>query len=1106
METKDSTYFLNRALLLPDSFRLSQGSPSISEEDLFTLITTSDKSRGNGTVNTSVNTMKQTLFDFVAGRPVDPQVIFEQAYSQGVNAPYTYDKEIVLALIEASNQIYVNTLLPIEEITDEGVVYLPQDTVTLLTKDDSPNKLELVKQICLSGFAAGMVLQKKRVDSRFEKSQKPNRKEEPYFNLPQAKQQIIQTLTEYPELILETIFQSPTSINTLETEQKIISAALPDYTRERIAPIIDAKKRAKTSLKGGRTVRVWAKECEDPNFSLAWNMIQKADTASPTSKVITDLLRQKIQSRTNRGLTIGEGKILREIVDALLLSEDESIEPQEVVVDRAAKFNLPESNDPLALNTLPLVPSDILSVLKTVVYRTASSIGELQLTRDVLKRDIASGNIPLEMIEMVEVFLVRYTQQKESTTENIATIFNDYLGKILGRKRKAFSLEGDKTVQSYKKFVPDEMMEEALTIEQQTNILGALSPFEASYLDELPEDKRKSIFYRYIMALATIAECNKAGGRNSFFSLINQTSNTSYLTERLRNDASALIEYGIPFQDLTPNEQRLASSCETFDEINHFIRVVTGLRFEPRVDGKSSLRVRNINKQFLKMIEVVTNKKIARGALKRTDICPPPYDAESYEDNSEQLDVWTIYNNRKNYPYIQTLLNIPGINTQEVSRFFNALIMKYPLEFAVPVLLYTLYEQYGDIDINGVLTQGYENGTDPRKLKCYIIGEGAVQISNNISIDLTRDPFSKNKTYGATAILQSSNPGFSLRSGNPNTEYKKQVALPQEMNQRIAVSWSDEIARVAVQEPLRRILAKGSQVNPMTLNCEFFHIHADEPNATDTQYMSAMIVRAIQKTCEGTNTTVVGMPVVDNAHVTDRIDYRQYIQDVQSQGVEVPEVIFEGSLLMQKIGDELYKYIEPERLVQRGDNVYFKVNDYVEVELYTGIDGIATQACVLNHITNDLYRLNPEGANNAFRNYLSKYYPQSPIAQAFVTSGLRYEQFYLNLLAQEADPAKREAIKDELSNQLGKSLEGYMSEDASSILESLIGSTGKNQSVIPVQILEGFFGEQGKKYKALLQYLSLRIAGLQDIAIYRLAYDPYTGEISLDTLSKDQKT
>lgn len=737
----------------------------------------------------------------------------------------------------------------------------------------------------------------------------------------------------------------------------------------------------------------------------------------------------------------------------------------------------------------------------------AGQLRRLSLIREVLERDVLSGRFQEQknVDALVNEFLVYSADKTDLKNYSSQELYDRFIGYILN---KPVEIKSDE--KKAKGIIPQGLEEVDFSKEEQITILDTISPFDQAYTRELTDSARTDIFYRWIKALSILADIGgRDGGANLIRYFKNFREEIELDREALRKNISSLIEYGYHFEELTrikSEKVEVVQRCEVLDEICHFIRVVTGLKFESKILSSSDLKLFNVSRQFVRMAYVLLNKKIARGEIDG-DIYPVKpgvkYDENNLRFFGQAPDIGVYDQRVKSYPYLQSALVIPGLTNEEskkASILLTNLLLKYPFEIAIPTFLFTLYDCYGDINLSGVINQLFINRDQRRELKTCFVGKDSEMIVAGSTI--RRLSISTGVYYQKTDLGLRPTTTIRIQLGT-STKNDNVMNVNQNVEAVVPIDWDVQDLRIKIRPIVTELLSKIGLVKPVVLDAEFFHIHADEVTPTNTQGISGVVARALNEEIGlvSQGLKVIGRPVIDNAHVVDRLNYDLAKEEALGYGVEVPEVVFEGSPLQQWIGDQLFRLIDPAKIVKRGDNLYFKVNEQVEVELYTNVgrDNVI-QACVLNHIANDIYKLNPEKWNSIFKEYISNFAPD--IYVLWQTSGYAsFEEFYYQVINSQKTPEERQFVKDNLFKPVTSGFlncEGTKSQ-AQAILANVLENEEKQ--VVPVQILEDFFDEQGEKYRALFQELKQQFTLLEKVQIYRITYGLNTGEVKLISLS-----
>ncbi len=225
-----------------------------------------------------------------------------------------YAPEDILGIEKICDRIYTDLLADQEKISGDGTKYLPRKTVGPLvqglTRADQKSQT-----VYLAGLSAGVIF---RTSDRLDFVEALNGQDNPVVfsgAIIQLRDRLLQSLETNPAAVVDRLVPDPTlveSLDTLEGQEKVVKKLLGDYTRERIAPIIDAKKKSMVSQmrpdKTGdmRPIKFsdWSLNYEDPYWEQAQRLLLESGEPVNNNRVI-----QKIASR------IGQLEIMRTVLN-----------------------------------------------------------------------------------------------------------------------------------------------------------------------------------------------------------------------------------------------------------------------------------------------------------------------------------------------------------------------------------------------------------------------------------------------------------------------------------------------------------------------------------------------------------------------------------------------------------------------------------------------------------------------------------------------------------------------------------------------------------------------------------------------------------------------
>jgi len=642
----------------------------------------------------------------------------------------------------------------------------------------------------------------------------------------------------------------------------------------------------------------------------------------------------------------------------------------------------------------------------------------------------------------------------------------------------------------------------------KAEIVNALGAFDTKTFLDFPNEKQNEVYSRLIKRIAIIVESIHGSGKGELvFQVIDEASSR----EELELQVESLLLFGKTFQELSEEEKEIARRLEAVDEQHHFSRIMDIDEMLPKkivgeADAGNPLMARMT-------LNVVTKIE----AIKGKDIFYPLPSREIafVEDKKYFNGAFRI--TRKNYPYIYALIQ----GSSKVVDYFRKLIVQYPLEITVGFIeewAMRVKQKFKIVAVQVLPTR------DEYKAKIFCVGGGVIGVFTRKKPMIFKFPEEEEKvgkkdcqpTYHRTEISVKPGDEFFLAFDKSAfdkivekdfTKAEAHFASAKKPFVRVRIKklkpfrefqWSESYVR----QKLRKLVQEIIKRNPEEVNVQAGHIHADRDPAQDQFIGVALIAKVFIKMLveAGFKGKIVFVTMIDNYHVTDRLDYVKYIKQIEQWLAEVlpvikkVEVMFEDSLLSRALGEELVKDLP---LMRVGDNLYYQPHEYMLIEIVANAFPNDPRDIVLGCVPFEVgwelgERLMREQCEQRFREWVLERDPESLLARWYRKHpGKCYAEIVFEELYKKTnDPEEREKIKKELERVLGVD---WSQRTKREIFKEIIEEFKKkppNKEL--VHVLEGFYDAQDRKFRALWE-----ACNLPKVPIHRISFTRKTGEMKI---------
>lgn len=622
------------------------------------------------------------------------------------------------------------------------------------------------------------------------------------------------------------------------------------------------------------------------------------------------------------------------------------------------------------------------------------------------------------------------------------------------------------------------------------------------------------VFQQLVKRLALVAESAATGGGAELFKLTARLTKNELLDAKsVMPQFEAILLYGKPYDQLSPADRLVADQFQISDEQSHFSRIMD-------VDALRSGVKRQVG------VVDAGNPLIARmlmnAARYREDLGVKAYWPLPYKPNPESADYHIPLapaQVRKTYPYVTCTISASTAElAKDLMEIYRLLISQYPLEIAFLMMeewLMTMGQE--DVKASFTAAQLLRTG-DTFQVKLVNVGGGAAAIrgSQNQLIHFTTTGQEYDQGELAVGRIDFQQPHhvhvITVQPGDKIFVFPKTRELPDDFttlhrpqeaaitvntgrhNELTTFTWIEEY----ITQQLAELFEQIAKLAPDRVELQFGHVHGDrDPN--EDQVVGAKIAGAFARMLMDRGIRLVTRPMSDNYHVVDRLDFPRWITLLmQHSGLPITEVTFEDALISRHLGDEatarLYQ-IRRQDVIRQGVNYYYRPPEVANmmIELYDGVrkpqSDCGRMGCVNFQIGYELYRLNPDWINAAYRTYIMTNFPQSLVAQWWENSpAATYQELvyrYIYLLPVE----QRMTLKARVDEEIDRPYAVKCASGQTPLLDGLLSATDTSKIVL-IHVLEGFYDAQERKSATLWQAL-----GLPRVNQWRISFNRHTGEL-----------
>jgi hypothetical protein len=581
----------------------------------------------------------------------------------------------------------------------------------------------------------------------------------------------------------------------------------------------------------------------------------------------------------------------------------------------------------------------------------------------------------------------------------------------------------------------------------------------------------------------------------------------------------AILVYGKAYEDLSEDQQEICRRYQLADEFKHFSRIM---------DPDMMCEIKKVvgtadagNPRIVRLLSYAADYRKRLGLY-----TPWPMPGRIEVEVADFSDPMRPIHVRRNAPYIGAVVSA---SDQELAKdmmdILRKLVTQHPIEMAISMVEDWLMAGAPDSAVSISAFQIHNDGEN-FLVKAVGIGGGGVVFRNGSGNKLLQFP-KTGKKYGDLEVgrLDYQHPlhqfvfpasegdvveAFSSTSSSLYEEAWKNmdgVSMKKIPTKGVAKSsigkkqqkpvsifqWTERYAR----EQLDSLIGKIVELRPQSVHIQFGHIHSDRdagPEQETGGFMARVFADELER--QGTSVSMVE-PLVDNLHVTDRIDVQRFLEDMSTYfGRPVESVSFEASVLTRRLADEmiikLYQ-ICPERIVRKGHNVYLRVNEGTIIELYDGVGADAElrgrQGCVPFEGGYEIRRLNPALASEMWKEIIFRDYPDSIVAQWWRRDPkLDFEALMAKYVYRE-NPERRAALKAQMDREIDHPYREKILAGNTDFLDAFLERVDKSRQAL-IHFLEGVYDAQHKKFAAFMA-----LSNVLPMNIWRISFDRHMGRI-----------
>lgn len=640
-------------------------------------------------------------------------------------------------------------------------------------------------------------------------------------------------------------------------------------------------------------------------------------------------------------------------------------------------------------------------------------------------------------------------------------------------------------------------------------IIANLGAFNTAVGESLSDGDLHAIYARLIKRLALVAESARTGAGQGLLAFLGSlTADDFQVREQILSQVESWLVYGMPYDQLDEAGRAEADKFEVADEQAHFARIMD-------VDELGTKRVVGVadagNPHILRM---VLNTARRRSDLGVRDYYPLPHGGQAEAaDYRKPLAPCHV---RKRYPYVIATVSASDAGlARDVMEIFRTLISQQSLEVTL-VLIEEWLMAVGaqDMELSVTAAQIFAKDGGDFEVKFANVGGGSAVIRGTGEGKLIEFPHGDRKAAIGDPMFQHPHSVETIpvakgdeifvypATGNldPDTggiTGACTVVGPKKQVVHRPFAWTANDIAQGVAPLVEAVTA----VRPARVELQFGHVHGDRDPDEDQvvgSRIAGILAQQLNEAVSGVKLAV--RPMSDNYHVVDRLHFPSWVALLEEHsGLRVTEVNLEDALITRHLGDELIArlyQLHPSAIFAQGGNYYFRppdVDDMV-VELYDGVGldpatSRGRQACVPFQLGYELYRLNPDWVNAAYREYVMTNFPQSMVAAWWKDDSTATYQELMLQHVYLLPCGRRMALKAQVDAEIDRPYAAKCMSGKTPMLDALLAATDVSLVAL-LHVLEGFYDAQERKSTTLWQTL-----GFPRVAQWRLTFNRHTGEM-----------
>lgn len=276
------------------------------------------------------------------------------------------------------------------------------------------------------------------------------------------------------------------------------------------------------------------------------------------------------------------------------------------------------------------------------------------------------------------------------------------------------------------------------------------------------------------------------------------------------------------------------------------------------------------------------------------------------------------------------------------------------------------------------------------------------------------------------------------------------------------------------------------EFDTLEINVLYAHLHADR--LVDIhQKISIDIALAFKEELSSNNISFTLQPLIDNLHVRDVFDYKQYCALLQEKNLGPDIILTEDSLLIDRIGQgiiDCFVNQDPRDKYQivyegkRAINALF--SDGTVVQLIDHMDKEGRLSCVTFDLAQIYYRQAPELFEKLFREDILTNYPDSTLGKWFMEHTTKnYHEIMYDMVYTNPDIQYRNKLFQQITQEIRPNLNKVESAKKMRHYVDALRDTlnqrnhCRNHKVISMYILEGSYDAQFDRYAKVHEAFAL---------------------------------